>query len=506
MGEIMQKLKSVFNFIVYNFNIKAWGIFGLTVVLYALLINNLNLWSDELYSVLIAKDSFSDMWELLITEDSKPPLYYLYLKGILSLFPKKYEIFGAHFASYLTLLFAEIFTITAIKKDYGEKVSFWMLLILMLHPISLWLAFEVRTYGLSSFLLLVCFVYGLRLTREPQNIDYIKFGLASILALYTHYYAAIWLMFLYVMILFIIFFDKTFFKLGKKFIITALIVAILFLPWIFIPLKTAKGISNDWYVNMEFVKFSIRFFTEPLQPEIFQSIFFIATTFSSTVFSFVALSGIFNMNTLSHRLKRAFLVAFASFFLSYLLLIILSYVVRPMVTARYLKIFSLVWYLAGAIAITNLNNIKKAFSFILIVGFIFTYCDMKAVFFDREYKNVAEDINKYVSKDKTILALDNSNLFCEYYLPDHKCILAVGERGEILRLPNLLKNIHLYYQEVDDIVLVLSLYNTVGGDCREYQSIYRTGNTVSLCKIPKEQAEIFIKNSLDLRLNKYLGS
>ena len=50
-----------------------------TMVSYGMLINNLNLWLDEIYSVLMAKGSFSEMWQMLVTEDSKPPLYYLYL-------------------------------------------------------------------------------------------------------------------------------------------------------------------------------------------------------------------------------------------------------------------------------------------------------------------------------------------------------------------------------------------------------------------------------------------
>lgn len=499
-------MKKVFDFVYHNFMAKSVLLIVITAISYGFLINNLNLWSDELYSVLMAKDSFSDMFELLTTEDSKPPLYYVYLKAVLALFPQKYEIFGAHFGSYLTLLFAEIFTITAIKKDYGEKVSLWLLVILMLHPISLWLAFEVRTYGLSSFLLLVCLVYGLRLTRNPQNIDYVKFGFVSLASLYSHYYAAIWLMFLYASILYILIYDKTFSKFGRKFLITTFIVAILFLPWIFVPLNTGREISNDWYVNREFVRFSIRYFTDPLQPDIFQSIFFVATGFSAAVFSFVVLTGIFSTKLFSHRLKRAFGVAFITFFLSYILLIVLSYAIRPMVTARYLKIFSLIWYFAGAIVISYLSNIKKTFLLVLIIGFSFTYLDMKAVFFDKEYKNAIEDINSFVPKNMTILALDNANLFCEYYLPDHKCILAVGEKGEILRKPSLLKNINLYYKEPRDIVLTLSLYGSGEGDCKKYNSIYRYGNTVTLCKISKDKATKLIKDSLDLRLNKYLGS
>ena len=59
----------------HSFAGKACLLIGITAVLYGLLINNLNLWTDEIYSVLMAKDSLGDMFHLLLTEDSKPPLY-----------------------------------------------------------------------------------------------------------------------------------------------------------------------------------------------------------------------------------------------------------------------------------------------------------------------------------------------------------------------------------------------------------------------------------------------
>ena len=71
-------MKKVFDFVYHNFMAKSILLVAITAISYGFLINNLNLWSDELYSVLMAKDSFSDMFELLTTEDSKPPLYYVY--------------------------------------------------------------------------------------------------------------------------------------------------------------------------------------------------------------------------------------------------------------------------------------------------------------------------------------------------------------------------------------------------------------------------------------------
>ncbi len=499
-------MNKIVDFLIHNFSVKAIIIILLTTISYAFLINNVNLWTDEMYSMLIAKDSFSDMWKLLLTEDSKPPLYYLYLRFILLFFPEKYEIFGAHFASYILLITAQIFSLTAIRKDYGDKVCFWMIVILLLHPISLWLAFEVRTYMLTSLLLLISLVYGLRLTREPKTIDFIKFGLISILSLYSHYYAGIWLMFLYSMILALYIHDKTFSKYIKPFFITALIVGISFFPWILVFLGSQEEISKYWYVNMSFVHFSARFFTNPLQPEILQSLFFIATVLGATSFSFVILLGCFNTEILSHRLKRLFLVSILSFIFSYLLLIVLSYTIRPMVTARYLKTYALIFYMAGAVVIATLPCIKKAISTALIIAFVFTYIDIRAISFDNQYQKLKNDINSYVSRDSVILTLDNANLFCEYYLPNHKCILAVNNYGEILRKNTLINNINLYHQEINEDMYVISIYNKVSDDCIVYNSSYRVGNGIHLCKLKSDTAKQLIKDSLDLRLNKYINS
>ena len=190
-------MNNIFNILKESFKLKSFVLIFITAILYGLLINNLNLWLDEIYSVLMAKDSFSDMWQLLTTEDSKPPLYYLYLKLILNIAPEQYEIWFAHFASFIILIVSQIFVATAVKRDYGSNTALWMMFLIAVMPHSLWLAFEVRTYMLSSFLLLVCVIYGLRLTNSPKTVDFVKFGVCSILALYTHYYCAIFLMFLF---------------------------------------------------------------------------------------------------------------------------------------------------------------------------------------------------------------------------------------------------------------------------------------------------------------------
>ncbi len=486
-----------------SFRIKAGLLIAATAVLYALLINNLNLWTDEIYSVLMAKDSFKEMFYLLMTEDSKPPLYYLYLKGVLVLFPQQYEIFAAHFASYILLLGAQLFAATAVKKDYGSKTALWLILLIAVMPQSLWLAFEARTYMLSALLMLMALVYGLRLTRTPAAVDFWKFGTVTVLALYSHYYCAVWLMFLYALLLADLLRTKKT-AAAKRLLLTAFAAAALFAPWLLVPLATGARISEDWYVTSDFVMMSPMFFYDPLAPDIQQSVFFMATFIETSAFTFIAVCGLFDRQRDSFTLRQLFWTAALSFFLTYALLLGLSYLVRPMVTARYLKIFSLIWYLAGAVVLAQNKILQKGFLLLAAIGFAGSYADVRIASFDRTYYNAAHDIRQFIGTDQTIMTLDNSNLFCEYYLPEYKCVLAVGEKGEILRWPSVMKNIDLYHQEPAEMTLILSIYSrTNSSNCLLYDSLYRQGNGISMCMETAQRVWTLLQNSLKLRLDKH---
>ena len=488
-----------------SFNGQAVLLVLATAVVYGLCINNLNLWSDEIYSVLMAKDSLLEMWRLLITEDSKPPLYYLYLKGIMALFPQAYEIWAAHFASFILLIGAQIFALTAVRRDFGDKIALWMAALFALMPCSLWLAFEVRTYMLSALLLFMALIYGLRLLETPWTADFVKFGVVTVLALYSHYYCAIWLMFLYAGILFCLIREKKFAIYSKKFLFTAGGAAVLFAPWLIVPLSTGGDISRFWYVNRDFVTVSPMFFLNPFEPEILQSSAFMATFFVTAAFSFVVWCGVFVLISADCKIKRLFWFAVCTFLCCYLLLIVLSDAIRPMVTARYLKIFALVWYLAGAVVLAEANHLGRAFGAAALLLFGFSYTDIREVSFDKGYTNAVHDIRTFIPKKEKLIVLDNSNLFCEYYLPEYTCLAAVNEYGEILRLPSILKHIDSYTEDISDTTFTLSLYNetTAEKNCLTYPSIYRRGQNLHLCKISKPVAAKLLDDSLNLRLKIY---
>ena len=487
-----------------KFQIKAGLLIALTALSYGLLINNINLWTDEIYSVLMANDSLKDMFYLLSTEDSKPPLYYLYLKCVLFFFPKNYEIFGAHFASYILLLGAQFFAATAIRHDYGDKVALWMIVLILLMPHSLWLAFEARTYMLSALLMLMALIYGLRLLYTPLTFDFFKFALSSLAALYSHYYCALWLLFLY-LFLFVGLIRKRNSLVFKKFLGVAFSVALLFAPWLYIPFHTAAHISKDWYVTADFVKMSSQFFTNPISGDMVLSFLFPLNVLAVSALSFINFCGVFSLNKSSAKLYILFRYAFFTLIATYLCLLLLSTFVRPLVTSRYMLIFSLFWFLSAAVVLASFPFFQKGFLFLALIGFGIAYNDTRLSSFDKGYFYLAQDIKQFVPDDQTILALDNNNLFCEYYLPQYTCLAIVGEKGEILRLPSVLKNIQLYSDDLPPVVFTLSSYKQLAKnhECLNYKTTYRISHGTDLCKITRDEALPLLHNSLKLRLNNF---
>lgn len=475
---------NIINVLKQSFKWQAGLIIGLTIIAYGFLVNNMNLWLDEIYSVLMAKDSFKDIFAALLVEDTNLPLYYLYLKIILSLSPKVYEVAAAHLGSVILLIVAQIFAATSVRRDYGEKTALWLMILIALLPQSLWLGLEVRTYMLSSLLLLMASVYGARLLSKPQITDYVKFGLVSLLALYSHYYCALFLFFLYGVIFIFLLRGKQKRQDLYHFILTAVSVAVLYAPWLVIFFNAFNSVGSIWYVHDDFVRFSWQFFTNPLTPEIIQSVYFIATTLCAAVFSFLLILGLVNIYKFDAHSRKIFILTVGCFCLTYALLLFLSVAIRPMVTARYLKIFSLPLYLGGAIVLAKYKEITKAVFAVLLVGFYFSYIDVSVISFDKGYQNAIHDIKQFIAKDKPLLVTDNSNLFCEYFLPEYNCLLITDENGEILRK----KSQMIAYQQVQTLplesIFSLSIYSAPinADECNEYTSKYRYGQNIKLCR------------------------
>ena len=210
-----------------------------------------NLWFDESYSVAMAKHGFVDIWNIT-GNDVHPPLYYWILHII-------YLIFGSNILIYrlfsgICISILGILGFTHIRKDFGEKTGIiFSFLVLFLPYVTLYSG-EIRMYSLGMLLGTIMAIYGYRIYKgNITKLTYIFFGISSLLLAYTHYYGLM-LAGIVNLVLFIFLVKNA--KTRKqdliKFIVTAVIQVVLYMPWLLKFIKQATGVSNGFWITLSF--------------------------------------------------------------------------------------------------------------------------------------------------------------------------------------------------------------------------------------------------------------
>ncbi len=127
-----------------------------------------DIWFDEVFSVNFIQHSYKEI-AALTGKDVHPPLYYWYLKLFHDigkvLVPAASSIVLCKLASMLPFVGIFVFTLTAIRKNFGLHVAglFWFLIMTM--PQISNYTVEIRMYSLALFFITAAFVHSCELVR-----------------------------------------------------------------------------------------------------------------------------------------------------------------------------------------------------------------------------------------------------------------------------------------------------------------------------------------------------
>ena len=127
-----------------------------------------DIWFDEVFSVNFKQHSYKEI-AALTGKDVHPPLYYWYLKLFHDigkvLVPAASSIVLCKLASMLPFVGIFVYTLTAIRKNFGLHVAglFWFLIMTM--PQISNYTVEIRMYSLALFFITAAFVHSCELVR-----------------------------------------------------------------------------------------------------------------------------------------------------------------------------------------------------------------------------------------------------------------------------------------------------------------------------------------------------
>lgn len=197
---------------------------------------------DEFYTMQWCRDSLPNFLHEVL-HDTSPFLYYFMIRPFTLLTGQ--NIFMARLFSLVALLILFLIGITFVKKQFGRKAMFFYLIILYMNPFMLQKSTEIRMYLWATAFTLLSGVFCFYLLSSPSRKDWIYFTLFSLLSAYTHYYAVLTMVFLYLGILFY-YVGSHDTKQIKNWILCSVITVLAYLPFLLIAAAQILESNGGW--------------------------------------------------------------------------------------------------------------------------------------------------------------------------------------------------------------------------------------------------------------------
>ena len=228
-------------------------IIGVAGLVYVTGIAHESIWFDESYSYMMASHSPGELLDLMAA-DNHPPLYYLLLSLVMSIFGN--SVWALRLLSALGAIGLVSLGAGPVRRLFGNRTAFIYAGVVLFTPVVLIYAHEARMYSLATFCVTASVLYGYLAVRDNRRVDWFLFGLASLAAAYLHYYGLMAAFFMYLLIFLWLLFKKP--EILKSYFVTGVAVTVWYLPWLvffyrqvtlvnkgfWIPAVTWKGILN----------------------------------------------------------------------------------------------------------------------------------------------------------------------------------------------------------------------------------------------------------------------
>lgn len=252
-----QIMISKFIFKMPQFNSNKRIIFYSFLLVYASLLiylcNKLVIWDDESYSLSTTANPLSKVLKLSYFFEGQPPVYFL----LLSLWRKIND--GIFFARLLSIIFtflSAFFLNKVSKLIFKQFDNYWIIVLFLLNPFTVWASLEIRLYSLlilESFVTIYLF-YLIYFFDKPK-LKFLFVFIAS-LGVYTQYYFVFLIISLSILLL-----SKKGWRTFLNFCLWSMMIAFIFSPnLLFIRnqyiMHQFPLLKLNWYSQLSYILFA----------------------------------------------------------------------------------------------------------------------------------------------------------------------------------------------------------------------------------------------------------
>lgn len=408
-----------------------------------------DIWYDELFTMGLGNRSLSGLISVT-ARDVHPPFYYMIVKLAFwiggSSFLGTAQVYLAKLLSVLPFALCLVYGMTKVRKHFGILSAGLFSFLIVTMPQMADYTVEIRMYGYALFFILAGMLHAYELTidekqRKKNYGNWLALTLYALLALYTHYFAAVAALMIYSYLFF------TSLAQGKlkerlfPFLGSGLICVLGYLPWLFgvVTAQVDQVKENYWIQPLSFrtlggcVKFLFR-------PD------FTAGWLNDLLAVVLCLLyGGLLIATLLSRLRRGeetekafFLAGCADCLLGIVIFgFAASFLLRPIFVYRYMLPAMGVFWLAFAVMLSDLKEKRKGF-FIgaLLLLAVIGLRDYWAFYGEEMWKRVQMEpaltaLAQIEDEDIVIYNFDQAQGVVSYYL-NNETYLWYGHTEELI--------------------------------------------------------------------------
>ena len=394
----------------------AWCIvMAVGAVLFFFRITRESLWYDESYTGALVRQPIFNIIDVT-GGDNHPPLYYIMLRVFVLIFGN--SVLSLRAFSAIGALALAALGIGPVRRAMGDRTGFLYTVLALFLPITVSMAQEARMYTWAAFFVTGSALYGYLGFDEGKAKDWIGFGLFTLCAAYTHYYALLAVGMVGALLLVLILIKK---KKAAPFLLTAAAVAVLYLPWVFVLAGAVSRVKSRYWIppvtgdvvmNVLVYPFSNKFST-PIHPFL--------PFFSFITSAIILLYGILTPIGRRDKGVTSAGIATVAYILTLAAGIAASWIIRPVLVDRYMVPVLGLFVLGVSYGMARLGS--KLTGSILALVFILLVSDVQISHtlsnrFNGPMLEAVETLD--VEPGDIFLHTDEHTLgtFC-YYYPDH---------------------------------------------------------------------------------------
>lgn len=167
-------------------NILIWGTISLFTILYISLIFNINVTTDEIFTLKLIKENLGGIIQGT-ADDVHPPLYYFYAKIFELISPQNIHL--QKFVTIIPMTGLFIYVGLHFRKYIGDMATFFSLLFFGCVPCTMEYAVQIRMYSLAMLCVTVCAVSAYEAYTTDKKSAWILMVITADAAAYLHYFS-----------------------------------------------------------------------------------------------------------------------------------------------------------------------------------------------------------------------------------------------------------------------------------------------------------------------------